>query len=175
MLKFLFINLLNKVYKIIGTSVVSAATLTLTMATAQVLVWYMTTEKVPIILYELITASVASKYVLLFALCGLFFIVGLFMNVATAVIILGPMLLPLLNYYQIDLIQFGIVAILMAQIGFISPPFGLCTFVSMKIFKSTMLDVVQGSLPFIVALFITVLLALFIPSISTFLPNLIFK
>ncbi|QQO10770.1 TRAP transporter large permease [Breznakiella homolactica] len=162
-------------YRIIGASVVNAATLTLTIATAQVFVWLLTTEKVPLMLYEAITATITNRYVLLFALCGLFFIVGCFTNVATVVIILGPMLLPVLQYFEINLIQFGILAVMMAQIGFITPPFGLCLFVSMKMAKSSMGEVIRGSYPFIIAMFAATLLLLFIPQLSTFLPDLIFK
>jgi len=165
----------KELYKIIGASAVNAATLTLTIATAQVFVWYMTTERVPAMLYEAITGTITNRYVLLFALCGLFFIVGCFTNVATVVIILGPMLLPVLQFFDINLIQFGILAVMMSQIGFITPPFGLCLFVSMKMSKSSMGEVIKGSYPFIVAMSIAAMLIIFIPKISTFLPDLIFK
>jgi C4-dicarboxylate transporter DctM subunit len=164
----------KKLYKIIADSTVNAATLTLTIATAQVFVWYMTTEKVPTILYEAITGAVTNRYVLLFLLCGFFFIVGCFTNVATVVIILGPMMLPVLQFFEVDLLHFGILAIIMSQIGFITPPFGLCLFVSMKMSKATMGEVIRGSGPFIVIMVLSACLLLLIPSISTVLPNLIF-
>ena len=67
---------IKQLYSIIGPSVVNAATLTLTIATAQVFVWYMTTQQVPVMMYNAITGAISSRYTLLFALCGLFFIVG---------------------------------------------------------------------------------------------------
>lgn len=165
---------LKDLYGIVSGSVVNAATLTLTIATAQVFVWYMTTEQVPTLLYNAITGVIGSKYSLLLALCGLFLIVGCFTNVATVVIILGPILLPVLKHFDVNLIHFGIIAIMMSQIGFITPPFGLCLFVSMKMSESSMAHVAKGSLPFILAMALATILLLFVPQLSTFLPDLIF-
>jgi len=161
-------------YKILGNSIVNAATLTLTIATAQVFVWFMTTQQVPALLYDMITGAITSKYSLLFALCGLFFIVGCFTNVATVVIILGPILLPVLEYFKVNLLHFNILAIMMAQIGFITPPFGLCLFVAMKMSGCSMPQVTKGALPFIITMILVTILLLFVPQISTVLPNLIF-
>lgn len=161
-------------YKIISGSVVNAATLTLTIATAQVFVWYMTTQRVPALLYSMITGAITSKYPLLLALLGLFFIAGCFTNVATVVIILGPILLPVLTYFNVNLIHFNILAVMMCQVGFITPPFGLCLFVSMKMSGSNMLQVTRGSLPFIIIMLLVTVLLLFVPQFSTLLPNLIF-
>ncbi len=159
-------------WKIIKGSTVSAATLTLTIATAQVFVWFMTTENMPAIIYEALVANVGNKYMMLFLLCVLFFVVGCFTNVATVVIILGPIMLPVLQYFGIDLLQFGVIAVLMSQIGFVTPPFGLCLFVSMKVAKATMPEVVKGSWPFLICMAIGTLLVIFIPQLATWLPGL---
>ncbi len=161
----------KSLWNIIKGSTVSAATLTLTIATAQVFVWFMTTENMPSIIYEALVASVSNKYVMLFLLCLLFLIVGCFTNVATVVIILGPIMLPVLKYFGIDLLQFGVVAVLMSQIGFVTPPFGLCLFVSMKVAKATMSEVIKGSWPFMITMAVGVLLVIFIPQLATWLPG----
>jgi len=165
---------LKDLYEIISGSVVNAATLTLTIATAQVFVWYMTTQQVPTLLYNTITSLISSRYTMLLALCGLFLIVGCFTNVATVVIILGPILLPVLKHFDINLIHFGIIAVMMSQIGFVTPPFGLCLFVSMKMSNSSMIEVTRGAIPFLIAMALATILLLFVPQLSTFLPSLIF-
>ncbi len=162
----------KELWNIIKGSTVSAATLTLTIATAQVFVWFMTTANIPAIVYEALVSNVSSKYVMLFLLCLLFLIVGCFTNVATVVIILGPIMLPVLQYFGIDLFQFGVIAVLMSQIGFVTPPFGLCLFVSMKVAKATMPEVIKGSWPFLVAMVIGTLMVIFIPQLATWLPSL---
>ena len=155
-------------------STVSAATLTLTIATAQVFVWFMTTENIPAILYNTLTSAISGKYALLFLLCLLFLIVGCFTNVATVVIIIGPILAPVLEFFTIDTLQFGVLAILLSQIGFVSPPFGLCLFVAMKVAKASMPEVVKGSIPFLICMALSALLIIFFPSLATWLPHLIY-
>lgn len=163
---------IGQIWNIIKGSTVSAAALTLTIATAQVFVWFMTTENMPAIIYEALVGNVGSKYMMLFLLCLLFLIVGCFTNVATVVIILGPIMLPVLQYFGIDLLQFGVISVLMSQIGFVSPPFGLCLFVSMKVAKASMPEVIKGSWPFLVCLAIGTLLVIFVPQLATWMPGL---
>lgn len=164
---------LKDMWNIIKGSTVSAAALTLTIATAQVFVWFMTTENIPALVYNALVSNVGNKYEILFLLCLLFLIVGCFTNVATVVIILGPIMLPVLQYFGIDLLQFGVIAVLMSQIGFVTPPFGLCLFVSMKIAKADMVEVIRGSWPFLVCLALGTLIVIFVPPLATWLPGLL--
>lgn len=165
---------IKQLWNTIKGSTVSAATLTLTIATAQVFVWFMTTENIPAILYNTLTSAISGKYALLFLLCLLFLIVGCFTNVATVVIIIGPILAPVLEFFTIDTLQFGVLAILLSQIGFVSPPFGLCLFVAMKVAKASMPEVVRGSIPFLVCMALSALLIIFFPALATWLPHLIY-
>lgn len=173
----LFINkslTVKEVYKIISKSVVDAAALTMTIATAQVFVWYMTTEKIPEMLYNFLVSNVSTGFILLLLLALLFLIVGCFTNVVTVVIILGPILLGALNYFNVDLIHFGIIAVLMSQVGFLTPPFGLCLFVTMKTAKASMAEVTKAVIPFLTIMFIMCIIFILVPGISTFLPDLIY-
>jgi C4-dicarboxylate transporter DctM subunit len=156
-------------------STVSAATLTITVATAQVFVWYMTTAKLPDLLYSVITNHISSTALLWILLCVMFFIVGCFTNVITVVVILGPLLVNVLGYYNIDLIHFGIIAIMMAQIGFVTPPFGLCLFTTMKIGPATMPEVIRGSWVFVLIMILVTILLIIFPQLSLWLPGLVFK
>ncbi len=161
-------------YNIMRKATVNASTLTLTIATAQVFVWYLTTEGVPSALYMWIIGFISNKYVLWLLLCILFFIVGCFTNVATVVLILGPMIRPILEHFGINLIHFTIIAVMMSQVGFVTPPFGLTLFTSMKLANVGMKEVSRGSLPFIIAMLITTAILIIFPSLSTFLPDLIY-
>jgi len=125
-------------------------------------------------IYNYMTTHISSVALLWFLLCLMFLIVGFFTNVITVVIILGPLLVNVLNYYNIDLIHFGIIAIMMAQIGFVTPPFGLCLFTTMKIGPATMPEVVKGSLPFLLIMVLATVILIVFPSLSTWLPDLVF-
>lgn len=164
---------LPKIMTISSDAILNAATLTITVATAQVFVWYMSSEQVPQMVYETISTMIDSKWTLWAALCALFFFLGMFTNVATAVLILGPILLPVLGFFEIDLLQFGVVSVVFAEIGFITPPFGLCLFVAMKVTNSSMIEVTRACIPFVVVLMIDALILILLPTISTWLPSLL--
>lgn len=164
----------KELYSIMKTSTVSAATLTMTIATAQVFVWWMTTQGIPGLVYDWIIGFCHSKYLLWLLLCVLFFVVGCFTNVATVVLILGPMIKPVLEFFGIDAMHFCIIAVMMSQIGFVTPPFGLCLFTTMKIAEVSMKDVIRGAWPFLVAMVISTIILILFPALTTFLPNLVY-
>lgn len=164
---------ISKILDISSGAILNAATLTITVATAQVFVWYMSSEQVPQAVYEAISTMVHSGWTLWAALCALFFFLGMFTNVATAVLILGPILLPVLGHFDIDLLQFGVVSVLFAEIGFITPPFGLCLFVAMKVTNSSMIEVTKACAPFVIVMLIDTVILILWPSISTWLPSLL--
>lgn len=165
---------LKDMFPMLARSIVSSATLSMTIATAQVFVWYLTTSQVTTAIYNWMTSFFTSSAVLMLAMCVLFLIVGCFTNVITVCVILGPIIAPVLNYFGIDVIHFGIIAILMSQIGFLTPPFGLCLFTTMKVADSNMPEVSRSIWPFVGIMLLAVLLLIMFPQISLFLPNLVF-
>jgi len=164
---------LAKIMSISADAAVNATTLTITVATAQVFIWYMSSEQVPQAVYESLAGVIGSQWTLWAALCTLFFFLGMFTNVATAVLILGPILLPVLGHFQIDPLQLGVVAVLFAEIGFITPPFGLCLFVTMKVTGSSMVEVSRACIPFVMVMLIDTVALILLPKISTWLPGLL--
>jgi len=153
---------LKKMIFDIAHSAVGAAALALMIATAQTFVWYLTSARVPDMLFDFTIGFIDSRAMMLTAICILFFVVGMFTYVTDVVMILGPLLRPLLLHFNIDLYQFGVLIVMLAQLGFVSPPFGICLFVTMKVGNASMAEVVKGSLPFLVVMgIITVLLAAF--------------
>lgn len=165
----------KELYKLLGPSCVSAATMSLLLATAQVMLYFMTVEHVPELLLNLITGAIDSKIMLLLLLCLLFLVSGCFMNVGSVVIILAPLLIPLMKTYVIDEYQFIVIANIMNQIGMVTPPFGLCLFVSMKMGKAEMSEVIRGSWKLLVAMVVVTILLIAIPELSTWLPSIAMK
>ena len=162
----------KSLYKQLGPSIVNAATMSVLLATAQTLLYFLTSAHVPELMLNATVSAIQSPIAVLLILCGIFLVAGCFMNVGSVVIILASVLLPLFRQYNIDVTHFVIIANLMNMIGFITPPFGLCLFVAMKIGDSNMKEVFSGSWQLLVCMAICTLLVIFIPKISTFLPSL---
>ena len=162
----------KSLYKQLGPSIVNAATMSVLLATAQTLLYFLTSAHVPELMLNATVSAIQSPIAVLLILCGIFLVAGCFMNVGSVVIILASVLLPLFRQYNIDVTHFVIIANLMNMIGFITPPFGLCLFVAMKIGDSNMKEVFSGSWQLLACMAICTLLVIFVPEISTFLPSL---
>ena len=163
---------LKEMFGILAKSLINSATLTMTIATAQVFVWYLTTSQITTKVYEAMTSSFTSAFSLMIMISLLFLVAGCFTNVMTVCVILGPVIKPVLAYFGIDLVSFGICTILMSQIGYLTPPFGFCLFVAMKVAKASMGEVTKAVIPFLLIMLFAQLLLIIFPEISLFLGSL---
>lgn len=108
------------------------------------------------------------------AVCAIIFLIlGMVMDTGPAIIILAPVLLPAMQELGVDPVHFGVVLVCCLSIGLATPPFGLDMFVAGNISGDQPMSVARKSVPFIIAFLIALVLIVFVPTISTFLPNLL--
>ena len=106
--------------------------------------------------------------------CLIALLMGMVFESIGIVVLLVPVFLPALTTSGVDMIWFGIIVVLVTEIGLITPPIGMNVFVVKSVLPDVRLgDIFRGVLPYIFALFIGLLLVFFIPSIATFLPSLL--
>jgi C4-dicarboxylate transporter DctM subunit len=114
------------------------------------------------------------------ALLVLFYmILGMFMDAYSMMVTTVPVLLPVMMGLGFDLIWFGIVITLLVEMALISPPHGLNLFILHNIRKQvageddkgTIAILYRGVLPFIVAIFVVLILVIAFPEIATWLPS----
>ena len=171
--KFIYKTLkFKEMVKFFYDGVVQAASLLLIIGAAQALSYFITTKQIPAMLVDVISNMVDSKILLIFVLMIFLFIAGCFVDTIPLIVILAPILVPLLNMYDVDLIHFGIMAVLASQMGYISPPFGTNLFVTVQVSKKSFGFVAKSVVPFIVVLFFMAWVICFIPQISLWLPSL---
>ncbi len=97
--------------------------------------------------------------------------VGLFMDPLAAMIIIVPIFLPAMVEVGVDPIHFGIFTVINLMIGLCTPPVGYLIYLSASIAKVRPEVVVRESLPFLVALLVALLLCIYIPALSLWLPG----
>jgi C4-dicarboxylate transporter DctM subunit len=114
------------------------------------------------------------KNVILLLIMGVMIFVGTWCETFSQIIILTPIFLPVVMRLGVDPIHFGVLFVVTAEIGFLTPPVGANLFVGMKIAKVSLEEISKSTLPFILTYIIVLLLLVFIPQISLFLPNLVF-
>lgn len=98
-------------------------------------------------------------------------IMGFFMDQMAILVLTVPIVAPLLSSLGFDLIWFGVIKIVTAEVGLVTPPLGLNCFVVAKYSKIKVGDVFWGVLPHVVSHMIAILILLLFPQISLWLPN----
>jgi len=104
----------------------------------------------------------------------LLLVFGMFLDGTAMLMIMTPLLYPAAQAMGINVIQFGIMMIINASIGSLTPPLGGLMYVVCKLCNVTIADFVKHVWPFIIALMVLLILIMIFPQISTFLPDLIY-
>jgi C4-dicarboxylate transporter DctM subunit len=130
---------------------------------------FMTLEELPQQMVDWMSAQISSKLGFLVAVNILLLIVGCFMDVMSAILVLAPILTPMAIHYGIDPIHFGIIMIVNLEIGYLTPPIGINLFVASGIFKEPLTDVIKSVLPFLVVMILGLTIITAFPQISLFL------
>jgi TRAP-type C4-dicarboxylate transport system permease large subunit len=102
-------------------------------------------------------------------------IVGCFLETIAAITILVPVFLPIMEKLGIDPVHFGVMMVLNLMIGLLTPPVGMVLFVLARVAKMPFEDVVKACAPFLVPLLLVLALVTFFPSITLFLPTLLYR
>jgi len=115
-----------------------------------------------------------SKWVLLSVVLLMVIVLGFFLPPVSIILMTAPIILPPLKAAGFDLIWFGVVMTIVMEMGLIHPPVGLNIFVIKNVAPDIPLkDVIWGVMPFVVLMFVAVLLLCLFPGIATGLPNMV--
>lgn len=118
--------------------------------------------------------SVADSPVMVLVMINLLLLfLGMFIDALALQFLVLPMLIPIAMHFGIDLIFFGVMTTLNMMIGILTPPMGMALFVVARVGNMPVSVVAKGVLPFLVPIFITLVLMTIFPQIITFIPNLL--
>jgi tripartite ATP-independent transporter DctM subunit len=98
--------------------------------------------------------------------------VGVFMDMTPAVLIFTPIFLPVVTSLGMDPTHFGIIMVLNLSIGLCTPPVGSVLFVGVGVAGTTIQKVIRPLLPLFVAMLFALLLVIYFPGLSLWLPRL---
>jgi C4-dicarboxylate transporter DctM subunit len=129
----------------------------------------LTEERVPNMLVEWMTTTIASSAAFMFGVNVLLLIVGCLMDTSSAILVLAPLLAPMAEAYGYDKIVFGIIMILNLEIGYLTPPVGLNLIVAMSAFKQPFGTLCRAAVPFIVLMLLCLVLVIWQPWIAMYL------
>jgi tripartite ATP-independent transporter DctM subunit len=138
----------------------------LIVASSAVLGWFLTSEQVPQKLARMILETTSNKYLILFFLNIFFFIAGMFLHSAAAIILVVPIVMPLIRQIGVDPIHFGIIVTINLGVGQQTPPVATVLFTTAAIARVPFWEVFKTSWPYTAVLALVTLLVTYIPWIS---------
>lgn len=112
-----------------------------------------------------------APWMIILALIGVYLILGCFLDQMAILVLTIPIVAPMVAALGYDLIWFGVIMIVTAELGMVTPPFGLNCFVVSKYSKTPLADVFRGVTPHILAHFIALALLIIFPALSLWLPS----
>jgi TRAP-type transport system large permease protein len=152
----------------------TSASILIIIAAGSAFGWALTLEQVPQKMTELMVSNISSPIIFFIVVLVFLLVVGMFVEGNVSIIILTPLFIPMLVQYGIDPVHFGIFFIICLSIGTLTPPLGTVMFVTCAITGTKIEEFVKESWPFLLLLIIAAILIAFVPSISMFLPTLLF-
>jgi len=153
----------------------ATATIMFIVSSAAIFAWVLTVEQVPAQMSELLLGFSKDPVVLLLLVNVILLIVGMFMESIAAIMVMTPLLVPPLYAAGVDPVHLGVVVVLNLMIGLLTPPVGMSLYMVSIISNVTFSRMARVIWPFLVPLLVSLLIVTLVPSISTWLPDLMFK
>lgn len=164
---------LSQVKKITVSSAVTSATLLIIVAGASCFGRLLTLENIPGQITEAVLSAIESPVFFLLAMNGLLLVVGMFMDIVSATLILGPVFLPMLGAFGVDPMHFGLILTVNLAIGYCTPPMGVSLYITGAIANRDIIYVSKAVLPFIIIQVAVLLLITYAPNTVLWLPRML--
>ena len=137
-----------------------------------ILQYFIVITEIPLTLANFIVSLQVSRYVVFIVVLALYVVLGMLMNIIPMLMITLPIIFPVIVALGFDPIWYGVVMVLMMEMGQITPPVGLNVFVIAGVAKDVpMITIFRGIFPFVLAMVIVIIILTIFPDLALFLPN----
>jgi len=160
--------------KVIVSSSVTSATLLVIVAGASVFGEYLTFEQIPDKIATAVVSQISSPWVFLLAVNIMLLVVGMFMDIISATLILTPIFLPLLASFGIDTMHFGLLMTINLGIGYCTPPLGVSLYISGAAVNRNLIYVSKAVMPFLILQIGILMVLTYWADLVLFLPRLVY-
>lgn len=162
---------LSQVKEITVSSAITSATLLIIVAGATCFGRLLTLESIPGRITETVLSAIQSPILFLFAMNVLLLFVGMFMDIISATMILGPVFLPMLNAFDISWMHFGLIMTVNLAIGYCTPPMGVSLYITGAMANRNLIYVSKAVIPFIIIQMIVLGIITYMPDTVLWLPR----
>jgi tripartite ATP-independent transporter DctM subunit len=128
--------------------------------------WLATYAQIPQAFAEWCVATLEDPWLIILAMNIIMLVVGMFIDLPAAILLLGPIFVPLAQTIGLDTLQLGIMMVLNLSIGLFTPPVGTTLFISSTIARVSIINVTKELLPFYVAVIFVLALFSYVPMLT---------
>lgn len=151
-------------------TLISSSSIMLIIGFTTIFTWVLTMQKVPQIVANFFIALNMPSWGIALVFCVMILMIGTFIDVSPAILLLTPIMLPVMQSYGFSALQFGAMMITGLAIGLVTPPVGMCLNACNKINRMPIIAIFKGALPYLICNIIVLLaISLFAP-LTTWLP-----
>lgn len=130
--------------------------------------WILTFDQVPQRFAEWVSATISNPYLVILAMNILLLLVGMPIDLPPAILLLGPIFVPLAASIGLDPVQLGIIMVLNLGIGLYTPPIGTTLFISTSIARTSLGETTRELWPFFGVAMIVLLLVSYVPALTIY-------
>ena len=159
--------------KILLSSAITTAVVMMTIAAAGILSNVLVRMRFQNEVLDFAVNVLQNRYLASLFLMLVFLILGCFLDPTVLIAMFATSVLAIGNALGFDPIHYGVLMVIVMQVGAITPPVGTFLFISCGIAKLPLEKSVRALLPYIVVILIVIIIMLFVPQIVTFLPSLV--
>jgi TRAP-type C4-dicarboxylate transport system permease large subunit len=163
------------VLEVLKKSVVSSAVIMFIIANAGVFAWLIDRAGVPEQIGMWLRGTLQSPELFLLGVNAALFAIGMFIETSAAIIVLAPILVPVAVHFGIDPVHFGIVMVVNLALGMITPPFGVNLFAACTVARTSVDQIVSRLVPFVAVVLGCLMVVTYVPTLSLFLRDLLYR
>jgi len=162
----------NDAYAAALNSARSAGAIGLLIAGAIVFGYVVTIEKIPLTVQSLLVGLELSPLTFILIVNVILLVLGCLLEGTTILLVVVPILIPTAKTLGIDLVHFGVMAVVNIMIGLVTPPFGLLLFVVAGITRAPMSAIIRDIWPFIALLIVALFVIALVPDLVLWVPRM---
>ena len=161
--------------RLLKKTVLASSSIMLIVGFSMIFTWILAIERIPYQLGNYILGLNIDKFWILLLIDIGILIIGTFIDVGPAIILLSPILIYVMKGLGVSPLQFGAILICGLAVGLVTPPVGMCLNACTKICGMPIMKIFRHALPFIICNIIILVLVTFIPAISLWLPGIVMR
>lgn len=163
---------IKRLIKSLEDTLMSSVNLLFLLVGAYIFMRFLALTKLPYGIAQFTAGLTLNRYLILAGVIGVYIILGMFLDIITAVVLTLPMIYPTILNLGFDPIWFGVITVVVLEIGHITPPVAMNAYVLADATTVPIETIFKGIWPFVLSMVICIVILICFPQIALFLPNM---